>query len=212
MASPAHQLANAANAQLSTGPRTVEGKAHSAQNARKHGLTAAQLVIASEDREEFDEFQAQFQTDIRPQGAIQETLFQQLVEAAWQLRRIGRMETELCASAGSYLDLLNNDEIQTRLDRLARHKTRIERTFHRSLNELKALQTNAALARTLPQRVIEAGPPLASTSQIAKRTQALARSPGYEQEFHALTSVARFNRRGAQPKPSQSVPPAAATA
>jgi hypothetical protein len=80
----------------------------------------------------------ELQAEIRPQGALQQILFD-----------------ELAASAESYLDL--------KLDRLARHKTRIERSFHRSLRELKALQTDAAL--TLP---------LAARVQIAKRTQALA--------------------------------------
>src|ERR1035438_5174370 len=49
-ASPARKSANTANAQLSTGPRTPEGKSRSAQNASKHGLTAADLVIGPEDR------------------------------------------------------------------------------------------------------------------------------------------------------------------
>ena len=53
MTSEARQTANAANALLSTGPRTNEGKARSSQNARQHGLTAAQVVIAAEDRDEF---------------------------------------------------------------------------------------------------------------------------------------------------------------
>ncbi len=61
------------------------------------------------------------------------------------MRRIRRMETELCAGSATYLDLLNDDAIQTKLDRLARHKSRIERTFHRSLKELKALQTIQAI-------------------------------------------------------------------
>src|SRR5690349_18568444 len=138
MASPASQQANAANAQLSTGPRTEPGKARPAQNARKHGLTAAELVIAAEDREEFDELLAEYQSAIRPVGPIQRSLFNQLVEAEWNLRRIRRMETSLCGAAASYLELLNNDDIQKKLDRLARHKTRIERAFHRSLNELKS--------------------------------------------------------------------------
>ncbi len=195
MASPASQQANAANAQLSTGPRTEEGKARSAQNARKHGLTAAELVIAAEDRQEFEELLAQYQAGIRPSGPIQQTLFDELVQAAWHLRRIRRMETELCAAAGSYLELLNDDEVQKKLERLARHKTRIERTFHRSLRELKALQTNDTLACSLPSVLRRTVPPLASSSQIAKRTQALTRGVDLEREFLDLLSVPRTAKR-----------------
>jgi len=67
--------ANRANAQLSTGPRTEEGKARSAQNARKHGLSARQLAIAPQDRDEFEELLAHYQTEINPRGPIQQTLF-----------------------------------------------------------------------------------------------------------------------------------------
>jgi hypothetical protein len=171
-ASAAHQTANAANAQLSTGPRTPEGKVRSSANARKHGLTAAELLIGPEDREEFDALLADYQSDVAPQGAIQQTLFDELVAAAWNLRRVRRMETELCAGAATYLDLLNDDGLQTKLDRLARHKSRIERTFHRCLKELKALQTTQAIAALLPRDIRESAPPLASTIEISKRTQA----------------------------------------
>jgi hypothetical protein len=186
MLSEAHQTANAANARLSTGPRTGEGKARSSQNARKHGLTAAQFVIAAEDREEFDELHAQLQADIRPQGALQQILFDELVAAAWNLRRIRRMEAELTASTATYLDILDSPELTAKLDRLARHQTRIERSFHRSLCELKSLQTDAALAPTLPPDFMQRVQPLASKAQIAKRTQALAiadRQNGVEKEY-----------------------------
>src|SRR2546430_587453 len=137
--SAARQSANASNAQLSTGPRTPEGKACSAQNARKHGLTALRLLIAPEDREEFDELLAGLQVDIAPQGVLQQTLFNEFVAAAWNLRRIRLMETELYSRAATCSDLLDDDVLLTKLDRLARHQSRIERTFHRSLKELKAL-------------------------------------------------------------------------
>jgi len=186
MSSEARHTANSANARLSTGPRTEEGKARSSQNAHTHGLTAAQLVIASEDHQEFDDLHAQLQADVRPQGALQQTLFEQLVASAWNLRRIRRMEAELMAAAQTYLDILDNPELTRKLDRLARHQTRFERSFHRSLRELKSLQTDAALAATLPPAFIQRIQPLASKTQIAKRTQALAiadRQNGVEKEY-----------------------------
>jgi hypothetical protein len=186
MLSEARQTANVANAQLSTGPRTGEGKARSSQNARKHGLTATQLVIAGEDHEEFDELHAELQADVRPQGPLQQVLFDQLVASAWNLHRIRRMEAELTASALTYLDILDNPELTAKLDRLARHQTRIERSVHRSLRELKSLQTDAALAPTLPPDFMWQVQPLASKTQIAKRTQALAaadRLNGVEEKY-----------------------------
>ena len=169
--SAASQSANAANAQLSTGPRTPNGKARSSQNARKHGLTAQGLFIGPEDREEFDELLTGLQADIAPQGALQQTLFDELVTSAWNLRRIRVMEAELYSRAATCSDLLDDDVLLTKLDRLARHKTRIERTFHRSLKELKALQTNVALRPLIAPQDSEALPLLASSTEIAKRTQ-----------------------------------------
>jgi hypothetical protein len=169
--SPARQFANASNAQRSTGPRTPDGKARSAQNARKHGLAALRLLIGPEDREEFDQLLAGYQADIAPQGALQQTLFDELVAAAWNLRRIRVMETELYSRAATCSDLLDDDVLLTKLDRLARHKSRIERTFHRSLKELKALQTNAAIRPMIAPQDDEPAPPLASAIEIAKRTQ-----------------------------------------
>jgi hypothetical protein len=168
----AHQIANAANAQLSTGPRTEEGKAHSSQNARTHGLTAKHLVIPSEDRAAFDELRAQLHAEINPQGAIQQIIFEELVDSAWNLRRVRAMEAALNHSVPDAL--LTDDNHSAKLDRLARHHTRLERIFFRSLRELKALQTDAALSLTLPPYFMQIAPPLASRAQIAKRTQFFA--------------------------------------
>jgi len=169
--SAARQSANASNAQFSTGPRTSDGKARSAQNARKHGLTALRLLIAPEDREEFDELLAGLQADIAPQGVLQQTLFDELVAAAWNLGRVRIMEAELCSRAATCHDLLDDDVLLTKLDRLARHMSRIERTFHRSLKELKALQTNAAIRPMVARQDDEPALPLASAIEISKRTQ-----------------------------------------
>ena len=51
--SPKRLAANHANAARSTGPRSAEGKARSAQNSRKHGFTAS--IFAVVRLEELDE-------------------------------------------------------------------------------------------------------------------------------------------------------------
>ena len=50
MATDAQILANRLNAQKSTGPRTIEGKAAVLQNAVKHGLLAERDIISSESQ------------------------------------------------------------------------------------------------------------------------------------------------------------------
>jgi hypothetical protein len=164
--SPARLAANAANAQHSTGPRTPEGQARSSQNARTHGLTARDVIIAPDEHEEFEQFLNDYQTGIKPQDAIQRTLFDELVAAAWNLRRVRRLEVQLWSDI-----VLNDEEIQKKLDRLVRYKTCIERTFHRSLKELKALQTNTVIEATLPPPVRQHTLPLSNAFEISKRTQ-----------------------------------------
>src|ERR1700693_5424697 len=166
---PLSAARQSANAQLSTGPRTTDGKSRSSQNARQHGLTAQDLVVGPEDREEFEDLLAEFQNDVAPQGAVQQILFDELVGAAWNLRRIRRMEAQLCSRAATYQDLLNDNDLQSKLDRLAPQNSRIERPSPRSLKELKVLQTNAAIQLTIPHHIRAAAPPLACAIKIAKR-------------------------------------------
>src|SRR5216683_2698016 len=163
--SPARLATNAANAQHSTGPRTPEGQARSSQNARTHGLTARDVIIAPDEREEFEQLLNDYQTAVKPQDAIQQSLFELLVGAAWNLRRIRRMEVRACSDT-----TLKAEQLEKDLDRLVRYKTCIERTFHRSLKDLKALQTNTVMQATLPLSARQNIPPLSNATEISKRT------------------------------------------
>ena len=153
-----NQTTNQANAQFSTGPRTPEGKAISSQNARKHGLSAKSLSIQPADQEDFNDLLAQYQREINPQGPIQQTLFEELVAAAWNLRRVRTLQSEL-------------EMLDYRYERLDRYHVRFERTFHRTLKELRTLQTEAALHHMLPRETRHKTPILASPLIIAKRSQ-----------------------------------------
>jgi len=67
--------ANRRNAQLSTGPRTEEGKNRSRRNALKHGVLAYALLITegegAEDRAEFDELLGGLRRDLAPVGTLE---------------------------------------------------------------------------------------------------------------------------------------------
>jgi len=196
--STASQIANAANAQLSTGPRTEKGKHQSSQNARTHGLSAQHSVISEEDHAAFHQLREQLHAETKPQGALQEIIFEGLVHSAWNLRRVRAMEAELNAFApGAPLP----DDAAAKLDSLARHHSRIERAFFRSLRELKALQTDAAISLTLPPYFMTIAPPLASRTQNCKTNPI----PGNQRSRFGsgrLPLSPRSGRRSPGPRPA----------
>jgi hypothetical protein len=157
MATTAQITANQANAQHSTGPNTAQGKARSAQNARKHGLTAKDLVIRPEEQDEFDQYLSELAAELDPRGALEQTIFDQLVHAAWNMRRTRRLEAENAA-----------EQNEAESERLARYYTRAERLFHRARKALQELQTNRYLHTRAGNLDNIAVPPLAD---MTKRTR-----------------------------------------
>ena len=87
MASERQNEANRRNAQLSTGPRTADGRARVALNALKHGLTGKQFVLPGEDPAEFDAFRSDLIADLAPQGVLEEIFAEKIVADAWRFRR-----------------------------------------------------------------------------------------------------------------------------
>jgi len=84
--------ANQANSQLSTGPRTEEGKARSSQNSLKHGVFAKTIVLPGESQEEFDALLAGLRKDHKPEGETESNLVRGLAEIQWRLNRLRRYE------------------------------------------------------------------------------------------------------------------------
>src|ERR1017187_9345703 len=95
MATPAQIAANQANAQKSTGPRSVEGKSVSRFNALKHGIDAASSVIPGEDPAEFDALSADYCTEFRPQTPSEFFHLETMLRADWQKNRLQRVEADL---------------------------------------------------------------------------------------------------------------------
>ena len=87
------QIANRANAQKSTGPKTEEGKAKSSLNALKHGLAAARVVLPNEDVEAYRALIQGWIDDLQPSDTAEFALVERAAIADWRLKRCVRAET-----------------------------------------------------------------------------------------------------------------------
>ena len=172
MATRAQIEANQANAQLSTGPKTAEGKARVAHNAVRHGLTAKHLVVRDDEREEFESLRDQLLAEHDPQGPTESIIFDQLLHAAWNLQRFSRLEAE--ASLGT-LDDFTDPQTTSVLDRLGRYQACNQRAFYRALHELRALQTNRVLRQSK-----DLGPDVPVMADIAKLTKQSQSKPAVD--------------------------------
>src|SRR5689334_13867393 len=178
MTSPARAAANAANAQLSSGPRTAEGKARSSRNALKHGLTSQDLIVREDERDEFNHFQADLQKELGPEGAVEMLTFNQLLRAGWNMHRFQRLEAGLMVDG---LDPLLDESSAKTLDRLHRYHGQAERSYYRHLRELRVLQTNRALrCLKMDEEEEELVPTLVSYNDLAKRTHAEVQAEAFD--------------------------------
>jgi hypothetical protein len=161
--SPEKLAANQANAQLSTGPKTPQGKKASSLNAVKHGLTARELVICPEDQPAFEELHTAYLAELQPAGILETEMLNAIVHAAWNLRRIRILEAALFDGA---VDPLEDEQNEPKLARLSRYYKRFESTLLRATRELRTLQSNRAARANSPERIEAA--PLADPHIVAR--------------------------------------------
>ena len=84
--------ANRANAKLSTGPRTEEGKRRSSLNAFRHGLTGQIVILTPEDQAAFRKHCDAIREALAPVGALELDLAQAIAEDKWRLNRARALE------------------------------------------------------------------------------------------------------------------------
>src|SRR5437879_7649105 len=90
------QAANRANAVRSTGPRTPQGKARSAQNARSHGFTASTFaVVRLEDLNEVAHLTADLTSLYQPVNSQELFAVERMALTQQALLRAARLESGL---------------------------------------------------------------------------------------------------------------------
>ena len=140
--------ANRLNAQKSTGPRSVEGKAASRMNALKSGIDAQSEIIPGEAPAALDVLTAEYLDSFRPATPQERVQVDILIRADWQLRRLARAEAQLWSAGYQDLTIPEQENATGRifynLDsafvRLQRRIDATQRSYRAALKQLESLQ------------------------------------------------------------------------
>jgi hypothetical protein len=139
MASDRTIAANRLNAQKSTGPRSLEGKRRSRQNATKHGLTATQVLIPGEDPAEYETRYQEMLNEYQPEGPAEVQLVERATSLLWRLRRVPAFEAALIKWSTSdpgrdeFFDLTKITQIKRTSSAVAELGAAIERLLSQDL-------------------------------------------------------------------------------
>ena len=187
MATAAQINANRANAQKSTGPRSVEGKSASRFNALKHGIDAASIVIPGEDPADYDSLVAQYLHEYRPQSASESFHVDTMIRADWQKRRLETVEADLfCTIMTESPDnslaavLLAESPAAKLLLRVQRQIAAFERTWHRANTELRRARAEAETTPdAMPAPAELASFPQSTNSRLPHSPAAPTKTPSW---------------------------------
>ena len=150
--SKAKSAASRANGAKSRGPVTPEGKAASARNSLRHGLTSRAVVLPGEDPEDFDALRDAYAEQFQPATQLEMDLVEAMAVARFRLRRVAIIETHLLVNkilddsdSGPYENDDQNiadafDQSNASIGLLTRYESSLDRTFDRALKQLQSLQ------------------------------------------------------------------------
>ena len=200
MTTPTQIASNRQNSSLSTGPRTEAGKIASSKNAISHGLSAADPVLAYENRADYEKLVKDYSDEYEPDTSHMTFLVSQMAGARWRLDRIQRIENAaldlIIIGPGEETDSPDHKIAQRMLDsggdplpRLERYRASVERSYHRAIKELRTAQ--------IQQIQDEARLRTFQTRQMKEYIHASANAPipGYEHlEMEPLTPGTRPRR------------------
>ena len=179
MATNAQITAAVANAQLSTGPRSSEGKAISSMNATKLGLFAQSPILPGEDPEQLAALTREYIEEYKPKTPTERALIDELVLADWFKRRYRRIEAEVIQARFDALPeedrnqhalgkiFIQDGEGPKLLDKIFRRQQAASRQYRRALMDLREAIAQRVLAEPA---LAEPAPCPPAARPVEKRT------------------------------------------
>jgi len=151
------------NGAKSKGPVTPEGRARSSQNALRHGLSSAVVVLPHEDRSLFEHLRDSYMESFQPTDQPQHDLVETMAAARWRLNRLQEIEAKLLekemvlrakAIAKELTEMTEVEKLAWVFDNLAnngkslamlvRYEGSLNRTYERAFKQLQQLQKPVA--------------------------------------------------------------------
>ncbi|MBV9500409.1 MAG: hypothetical protein JO138_13640 [Acidobacteriaceae bacterium] len=131
--SPAQLTANRANAQLSCGPRSAQGKETVSFNAFRHGLTGRFKIMPYESERDYEELLDGLNQEHRPSTPTENLLVDRMAQHYWLSQRALYLQ-------GFCFNEFGGCDNDAHLALYLRYQTTHERAFHKCLNDLLKLK------------------------------------------------------------------------
>jgi hypothetical protein len=187
--------AESTNESKSTGPRTPEGKAISAMNAMRHGLTGRVVVLPSEDMNVYRSFCKELIEELAPETPMERQYAQTFCDTQWRLNRARSYEDSMLALGHfEHADSLGEQDPQTlaaltagkvfrdnskAFVNLSLYEQRLARQQKEALRQLEELQARRRAARQATEQAAkQAAQDAAAMERNAHQTQAQPTGPG----------------------------------
>ena len=187
---------NRANAQHSTGPRTDEGKAASAQNAVRDRLSIPRhVILKTEDPAAFERLRIELRGIYQPQSDREALAVDDLAQSRWAILRCDRAELKILEDAPP------EDPFPDKLNTLFRYRAHWERQHDRALREFR----NACTDRQREQRsqisaaIDNHKRRMLSRADRVDRLDHLDRLYRHEDYLRAVTRMEKANGRPPRP-------------
>jgi hypothetical protein len=148
MASQLQIQANRANAKLSTGPKTEQGKRTSSRNALRHGHLSTRVVFKAESTPHFQKLLSSLIEEFHPGTASEQALIETMAVSRWKVERNWGLYTSLFEAEMAHEDQnAGVSDIAARafkrladrsqsLHLLQRYETSLDRQYTRALTTL----------------------------------------------------------------------------
>lgn len=166
---------NRANAQHSTGPRTLEGKAASSKNSLQHGIYSRQ----PENRQHIEHHFRLFAQEHKPGSETETLLVSEMAEHWVRLHRYRSIEADLLSKESFLISQMT-----------AVHKfmNAAERSFYKALTTLRSLQAERRKAEQLASNAATATPKTDTAGFVPPKSKMAASPNGFVPPFTPSTA------------------------